>query len=115
MNSQQDFLLHYWVFYFSFIVYFTCRKRINRRFGVITSLILATSLEFIMLAKYAILDIVLTFILDLHWFVIFKFIFVRKIIKKFYWWAFYGFTGLAVMAKGIPGIAIPFGTVFLQL
>ena len=32
--------------------------------------------------------------------------------KKYYWWAFYLFLGLAVMAKGIPGIAIPLGTVF---
>ena len=32
--------------------------------------------------------------------------------KKFYWWAFYLFSGLAVMAKGIPGVVIPFGTVF---
>ena len=115
MNSQQDFLLHYWVFYFLFIVYFTCRKRINRRFGVITSLILATSLEFIMLAKYAILDIVLTFYIGLALVCYFQVYFCQENHKKFYWWAFYGFTGLAVMAKGIPGIAIPFGTVFLQL
>ncbi len=76
MNSQQDFLLHYWVFYFSFIVYFTCRKRINRRFGVITSLILATSLEFIMLAKYAILDIVLTFYIGLALVLLFSSLFL---------------------------------------
>ncbi len=99
-------------FLFSFIVYFTCRKRINRRFGVITSLILATSLEFIMLAKYAILDIVLTFYIGLALVCYFQVYFCQENHKKFYWWAFYGFTGLAVMAKGIPGIAIPFGTVF---
>lgn len=99
-------------FLFSFIVYFTCRKRINRRFGVFTSLILATSLEFIMLAKYAILDIVLTFYIGLALVCYFQVYFCQENHKKFYWWAFYGFTGLAVMAKGIPGIAIPFGTVF---
>ncbi|MBD5401498.1 glycosyltransferase family 39 protein [bacterium] len=97
---------------FSFIVYFTCRKRINRRFGVFTSLILATSLEFIMLAKYAILDIVLTFYIGLALVCYFQVYFCQDNHKKFYWWAFYIFTGLAVMAKGIPGIAIPFGTVF---
>lgn len=99
-------------FLFSFIVYFTCRKRINRRFGVFTSLILATSLEFIMLAKYAILDIVLTFYIGLALVCYFQVYFCQDNHKKFYWWAFYAFTGLAVMAKGIPGIAIPFGTVF---
>ena len=99
-------------FIFSFVVYFTCRKRINRRFGVFTSLILATSLEFVMLARYAILDIVLTFYVGLALVCYFQVYFCQENHKKFYWWAFYVFTGLAVMAKGIPGIAVPFGTVF---
>ena len=99
-------------FIFSFVVYFTSRKRVSRRFGVFTSLILATSLEFIMLAKYAILDIVLTFYVGLALVCYFQVYFCQEDHKKFYWWAFYFFTGLAVMAKGIPGIAIPFGTVF---
>ena len=99
-------------FIFSFVVYFTARKRVSRRFGVFTSLILATSLEFIMLAKYAILDIVLTFYVGLALVCYFQVYFCQENHKKFYWWAFYFFTGLAVMAKGIPGIAIPFGTVF---
>ena len=99
-------------FIFSFVVYFTARKRVSRRFGVFTSLILATSLEFIMLAKYAILDIVLTFYVGLALVCYFQVYFCQENHKKFYWWAFYFFTGLAVMAKGIPGVAIPFGTVF---
>ena len=99
-------------FIFSFVVYFTSRKRVSRRFGVFTSLILATSLEFIMLAKYAILDIVLTFYVGLALVCYFQVYFCQENHQKFYWWAFYFFTGLAVMAKGIPGIAIPFGTVF---
>ncbi len=99
-------------FLFSFIVYFTSRKRINRRFGVFTSLILATSLEFIMLARYAILDIVLTFYIGLALICYFQVYFCQEHHKKYYWWAFYAFSGLAVMAKGIPGFVIPFGTVF---
>lgn len=99
-------------FIFSFVVYFTSKKRISRRFGVFTSLILATSLEFIMLAKYAILDIVLTFYIGLALVCYFQVYFCREEHKKYYWWAFYLFSGLAVMAKGIPGVAIPFGTVF---
>ena len=99
-------------FLFCFVVYFTCKKRINRRFGVFTSLILATSLEFIMLAKYAILDIVLTFYIGLALVCYFQIYFCKENHKKLYWWAFYVFSGLAVMAKGIPGFIIPFGTVF---
>jgi 4-amino-4-deoxy-L-arabinose transferase-like glycosyltransferase len=99
-------------FIFSFIIYFTSRKRVNRRFGIFSALILATTLEFVMLAKYAILDIVLTFYIGLALVCYFQVYFCQENHKKFYWWAFYLFTGLAVMAKGIPGIAIPFGTVF---
>ena len=99
-------------FIFSFVVYFTSKKRINREFGIISSLILATSLEFIILSKYAILDIVLTFYVGLALIVYFQTFFCGKKQKKFYWWTFYLFTGLAVMAKGIPGFVIPVGTVF---
>lgn len=99
-------------FIFSMVVYVIGRIYINRRFAIFTSLILATSLEFIMLAKYAILDIVLTFYIGLALVSYFSVFFCQEKHKKYYWWAFYIFTGLAVMAKGIPGIAVPFGTVF---
>ena len=99
-------------FIFSFVVYFTSKKRISIKFGIISSLITATTLEFVILAKYAILDIVLAFYVGLSIIVYFQTFFCGKRHKKFYWWAFYLFTGFAVMAKGIPGIAIPLGTVF---
>jgi len=99
-------------FLFSMITYLTCRKRMNRRFGVFTSIIMATSLEFIILAKYAILDIVLTFYIGLSLVSYFQTFFCHEKHKKYYWWAFYLFLGLAVMAKGIPGAAVPLGTVF---
>ena len=44
----------------SFLVYFTGRKIVSRKFGVLSALILATSLEFVILAKFAILDIVVS-------------------------------------------------------
>ena len=99
-------------FLFSFVVYFTSKIRINRSFGIFSSLILATSLEFIILSKYAILDIVLTFYIGLSLIAYFQTFFCQENHKKYYWWAFYLFSGLAVMAKGIPGFVIPVGTVF---
>ncbi len=99
-------------FTFSMVVYFISRYFMNRRCGVFTSLILATSLEFIMLAKYAILDIVLTFYIGMALISYFSVYFCKENHKKFFWWAFYIFSGLAVMAKGVPGFIVPFGTVF---
>jgi len=95
-----------------FMIYFLGRKVISRTFGVVSSLILATSLEFLILAKFAILDIVVascvTFSLC---FGIFTY-YVKEQNKKYMWWLFYIFSGLAVMAKGIPGFVIPFGSMF---
>lgn len=99
-------------FTFSMVVYFVSKYFVNRRFGVFTSLILATSLEFIMLSKYAILDIVLTFYIGLSLVSYFSVYFCKEKHQKYFWWAFYIFAGLAVMAKGIPGFIVPFGTVF---
>lgn len=43
----------------AFTVYFTGKKTVSRTYGVLSSIILAASLEFTILSKYAILDIVL--------------------------------------------------------
>lgn len=96
----------------TFIVYFTGKKIVSRRFGFISAVILATTLEFVMLAKFAILDIVVTTCVGFS--VMFGFLtqFVHDKNKKYFWWLFYIFSGLAVMAKGIPGFVVPFAVMF---
>lgn len=94
------------------LLYFTGKKIVSRRFGVISALILATTLEFVILAKFAILDIVVTTCVGFS--VMFGFLtqFVQDENKKYMWWLFYIFSGLAVMAKGIPGFVVPFAVMF---
>ena len=94
------------------LLYFTGKKIVSRRYGVISALILATTLEFVMLAKFAILDIVVTTCVGFS--VMFGFLtqFVQDKNKKYMWWLFYIFSGLAVMAKGIPGFVVPFAVMF---
>lgn len=94
------------------LVYFTGKKIVSRRYGFISALILATTLEFVMLAKFAILDIVVTTCIGFS--VMFGFLtqFVSDKNKKYMWWMFYIFSGLAVMAKGIPGFIVPFAIMF---
>ena len=94
------------------LVYFTGKKIVSRRFGFISALILATTLEFVMLAKFAILDIVVTTCVGFS--VMFGFLtqFVQEKNEKYMWWLFYIFSGLAVMAKGIPGFVVPFAVMF---
>ena len=94
------------------LLYLTGRKIVSRRFGVISSLILATSMEFTILAKFAILDIVVsTCVAFAVMFGVITYLCAENR-KKYYWWLFYIFSGLAVMAKGIPGFVLPFGTMF---
>ena len=94
------------------IVFALGRKVVSRLYGVVTSLILATSLEFLILAKFAILDIVVASCVAFSLcFGIFTY-YVKEQNKKYMWWLFYIFSGLAVMAKGIPGFVIPFGSMF---
>ena len=99
-------------FLFSFLLYFVGNKIISRKFGVISSLILATSAEFFILSKFAILDIVLCFCTTFSIFFGFMTLFCEEKNKKYFWWLFYIFSGLAVLAKGIPGFVLPFGTMF---
>ena len=98
----------------TFLVYFVGKKFVSRRYGFISALILATSLEFVMLAKFAILDIVVTTCVGFS--VMFGFLTQfennNEKVKTLYWWLFYIFSGLAVMAKGIPGFVVPFATMF---
>ena len=96
----------------TFGVYFTGKKIVSIRFGLISALVLSTSLEFTMLARYAILDIVVTSLIGLSVLCGFLTQFIQDKNKKYFWWLFYIFSGLAVLAKGIPGFVIPFGVMF---
>ena len=95
-----------------FLTYFIGRKIVSRTYGVVSALILSTSLEFLILSKFAILDIVVA---TCVWFSLcFGMLttFCEEKNKKYFWWLFYIFSGLAVMAKGIPGFVVPFGSMF---
>ena len=96
-----------------FLIYFTGKKIVSRRYGVISALILATSIEFLMLAKIAILDMLLAACVAFSLYLGLMTYFCTEQNKKFFWWGFYIFSALAVMAKGIPGFVIPFGIMFL--
>ena len=95
-----------------FLTYFVGKKIVSRNFGMVSALVLATSLEFLILSKFAILDIVVATCI---WFSLcFGMLtnFCEDKNKKYFWWLFYIFSGLAVLAKGIPGFVIPFGSMF---
>ncbi len=86
---------------------FLCRKVKNDKFAFITAATFFTSLEYIILTKIAILDSVLTSFVTTSVLCYFVTFFVEEKNKKYFWGLTYLFSGLAVLAKGIPGAAIP--------
>ena len=97
----------------SFALFYTVKKYTeNFKLAIISALILLSSAEFLILSKIAILDGLLATTVTIAVLSGFMTFCAEEKQKKYYWWLFYLFTGLAVLAKGIPGMAIPFGTMF---
>lgn len=84
-----------------------CRKVKGDKFAIITTATLFTSLEYMILTKIAILDSVLTSFVVSSVLCYFYTFYVEEQNKKYFWLLTYIFSALAVLAKGIPGMAIP--------
>ena len=98
----------------TFVLYFSGKKIHSRTLGLLSALITATSFEFLILSKIAILDLILSACIIISTMLGFLTFFADEKNKKYYWWGFYIFSALAVLAKGIPGVIIPFGTLFVS-
>lgn len=93
-------------------VYYACQKAVSKKFGLVAAIIAGSCLEFLILSKVAILDMLLTSCITISTFAGLTTFFVSKENKKYFWWIFYIFSALGVMAKGIPAFIVPFGTMF---
>jgi 4-amino-4-deoxy-L-arabinose transferase-like glycosyltransferase len=87
------------------VVYFSASRHFGQRAGTISSLILATSLEFFYLGKASVTDMTLTFCLTVA---------LLSFLGERYWF-FYLFSALAVLTKGPVGILLPGAVVFLYI
>ena len=96
------------------LLYFIGKQIVSRKFGFISAIILSTSVEFFILSKFAILDIVLCFCTSFSIFFGFITLFCSEKYRKYFWFLFYMFSALAVLAKGIPGFVLPFGIIFFS-
>lgn len=95
-----------------FLTYFLGKKISSKKFGLISALILATCFEYVVLARVAILDMLLSVCIACSVFAGLYTLFCAERYKKYFWWFAYLFAGFGVMAKGIPGVAIPALTLF---
>jgi len=94
------------------LMYFSGRKIVSERYGFISAVILASSLEFMIIAKLAILDIAAAACIGFSVMSGFLTQFVQEKYIKYCWWLFYMFSALGILAKGIPAFFVPFGTMF---
>jgi len=90
-----------------FFTYYFGRTFISKELGLISGLILATSLEFIAIGRMSITDMALTFFICAS---IFSGILGSRAEaknKKIWWWLAYLFAGIAVLTKGPVGVVLP--------
>lgn len=100
----------------SFLIFFTYyvgKRIISRKFGVISALVLLTSMFFLIFSHVAILDMVLTVFMTSAIYCALLTQFCEEKNKKYYWWYFYLFIGMGFLAKGILAFAIPFVVIFI--
>ena len=106
-----EFAARFWSALFGVALILMCWFILHRlgysRWGAISALILATSLEIIVLSHAAITDMTLTFFITASIFCFFLGCTEVGSLKRWWYWGFYINAALAVITKGPVGIVIP--------
>lgn len=98
--------------FLTFFTYFLGKKVISAKFGMISAIVLLTSIFFLILSHIAILDVVVTVFTASAIYCAFLTNFCQDKYKKVYWFCFYLFMGLGVLAKGILAFLLPLLIIF---
>ncbi len=93
-------------------LFFAVKRTCPLKTAVVSSLILASTVEFVIFSRVSILDMLLSANIALSVLCGLMTYFVKEENKKYFWLGFYAFSGLGLLAKGIPAVVIPFGTMF---
>ncbi|MDD3594567.1 MAG: glycosyltransferase family 39 protein [Candidatus Gastranaerophilales bacterium] len=96
-----------------FATYYFVKRVKSNISGLVSALILLTMLEFTVLARISIIDMVFAAILTLSVYSGALTNFCEEKNEKFYWYVSYALMGLAILAKGLVGFVLPFGILFV--
>lgn len=91
-----------------------CLKTKGKRFAIFALMVLSTSLEYVFMTKIAILDSVFTSFLTSSILCYFYTFYVKEENKKYFWILTYVFSAFAVLSKGLGGVLIPAGIIFIS-
>lgn len=95
-----------------FSTYYLGKKVLSRKFGMISALVLLSSIFFLIFAHVAILDMVLTVFVAGAIYSAFLTHFCQEKNKKYFWFGFYVFIGLGFLSKGLLALALPVVIIF---
>jgi len=87
------------------VVYFLGKSIFNKRVGFVAGLVLATSFQYIVQSRLAVLDVTLNFFISLSF--LFFYLGYRTPRKRVYYLLFFTSMGLATLAKGPIGALFP--------
>ncbi|MCQ2789270.1 MAG: glycosyltransferase family 39 protein [bacterium] len=96
-----------------YATYYVGRQVISRLYGMISAVVLLSSVFFLILSHVAILDMLITIFVALCLYCGILTHYCEEKNKKYYWFAFYVFMGLGVLSKGILAIALPCTVLFI--
>lgn len=95
-----------------FATYFFAKTYIDKKYALISALILLSGFWFLLFSHITMLDLGICATCTLATYTGFSTLQASEKNEKFIWWAFWALVGASVLMKGIVGAAVPVGAVF---
>ena len=96
-----------------FLTYFLGKRICSKKYGMICALILATSIEYIFLARCVVINMLFAICTASSVFSGIYTLFCTETYKKYFWWLAYIMAGFSVLANGLSGAVLSALVIFL--
>ena len=96
-----------------FIVYLAGRKISSKKYGIISAIILATCIEYIMHAKFSSIVTMLSVCIAASFYTGIYTLFGSEKYRKYFWWLSYIFAGLGILTADLFAFVVPAVSILL--